>query len=232
MAKPRPKTGERRQVRQPLLIDLMPPDVHEAIKELRNDYNLVWAEIERLSALPYGKGWGSELGKYGFVDWDGLPARVLEKFPKRILSKRNLLRWFDIRESQNIEELDHDRRTALKFTRAYLKRGGIEGLDNAAINAASDQVFLMLRKVKGQQRENPAKYMLALADITQEARKNDIRQRVAETGEGRLKLSEDKWNAAKKKTEALAGEIESAVAEGRQPDLKDLAAKVREVYGA
>ena len=61
----RPRTGERRQINQPLKIDKLPPEIHEAVLTLRNRLGKTWEEIEALSAAPKDKG--------GFVDWENLP---------------------------------------------------------------------------------------------------------------------------------------------------------------
>src|SRR5580692_3351032 len=73
-----PRTGELRQRRRVLSIDLLPMGVLEAIKLLRLQSGLTWQEIERLSSQPHSPKWRDELGKHGFVNWDELPEAAVK----------------------------------------------------------------------------------------------------------------------------------------------------------
>ena len=145
MAKLRPKTGEPRTTHQPLSIDRLPPAVHEAIKRLRARYGMTWPEIERLSALPYNKEWDTELGKHGFIDWAALEPRVLAKFPEYHLPYVNLHRWYDLRVAQVMKEVDQQAQLSRDLAKIFAEQG-IEGLDDAAIRAASVVILPIDRK--------------------------------------------------------------------------------------
>jgi hypothetical protein len=182
MSKQRPKVGEARLKRQRLTIDALPPSVGEAIKALRADYPMTWPEIERLSALPYKEDWKARLGRAGFVDWDSLDAKVLELFPTRRLPASTLLRWYDLRYQQVRKEFLKISAQAEEVVKV-LAAGGIEHLDEAALKGASNVIFSML---ESQPPEKRAKYLLALAQVSQEARKNAVREDLAATEKQRV----------------------------------------------
>jgi hypothetical protein len=227
MAKHRPKVGEARLKRQRLTIDALPPSVGEAIKDLRADYPMTWPEIERLSALPYNKGWKGHLGSFGFVDWGSLDAEVLKLFPKRRLPASTLLRWYDLRYEQVREEFLKISAKAKEIVKV-LAAGGTEHLDEAALKGASNVIFAML---ESQPPERRAKYLLALTQATQEARKNTVREQLAATEQQRV----DEWT----KTSALQRErfqkdmekLSVKVGKGKQITVDDINRLRERVFG-
>ena len=142
-SKPLPRTGESRQRRRALSIDLLPMDVLEAIKLLRSQNGFTWREIERLSSLPYSPKWRAELGTHGFIDWDELPPAVVKAFPKLRLPHSNLHRWYDLQVEQKQKEAlvraEQSRVIAQAFAEA-----GIDKMDDAVMNALRDLVFGMM----------------------------------------------------------------------------------------
>lgn len=128
--KPRARTGERREVRQPLKIDKLPIEVREQVQKLRAQ-GKTWSEIEELSKQ--------------FVNWDGLPAAVLELFPGFHLPHSNLQRWYDLRIEQVGREMAAEAERARQFSAAIAKVGDVEQLGDAAVNALSDIVFSVMR---------------------------------------------------------------------------------------
>lgn len=143
MAKPRPKTGEKREVHQPLKIDLLPQSARDAILALR-DLGVPWPEIEARSAKPYSKDWHKDGG--GFVEWEALDLKVLERFPEMRLPSSSLHRWFDLRiaqvRTQVLAEGEHARQWAAVYAAKNLPDGNA-----AVINAMRDQVFMLMQQV-------------------------------------------------------------------------------------
>jgi hypothetical protein len=227
MSKQRPKVGEARLKRQRLTIDALPPSVGEAIKALRADYPMTWPEIERLSALPYKEDWKARLGRDGFVDWDSLDAKVLELFPTRRLPASTLLRWYDLRYEQVREEFLKVSAQAKEVVEV-LAAGGIEHLDEAALKGASNVIFAML---ESQAPEKRAKYLLALAQLAQEARKNTVREQLAATEQQRVdelvKTSELQRARLQKDMEKLSAKV----GKGKEITVDDINRLRERVFG-
>jgi hypothetical protein len=182
MAKPRPKTGEKRAVQQPLKIDKLPQEVRDAIQTLKNDHT--WEEIEELSGMRFNPKWQSQGG--GFVDWEKLPAKVAALFPNRRLPHSNLQRWYDIRVRQVMAETlarsAQARQLAASFAESIVKDG-----DAAVLNAARDQIMSILAEsTQPGLRFAATKQLIALAEQMQGRRANDIKQRKVAVDERRL----------------------------------------------
>jgi hypothetical protein len=225
VAKSRPKTGEPREVNQPLKIDRLPPVVHDAILALRNKGGKTWQEIEELSAEPYGKG------LLGFVDWENLPTSVLELFPEMRLPRTSLHRWYDIRihqvQQQVMESSEHARVLAEAFAKA-----NVEGDREAVTNAARDQLMAVLSEdgsSAGKMRA--AKALLALALVMQESRANDIKERKVATDEGKLKMLEKREELARKKLEAETERLSKKIQSGQPVTAEDLNEARKKTFG-
>jgi hypothetical protein len=231
-ASKRPRAREPRKTLLPLSIDLLPMEVLEAIKRLRSDHNLSWEEIERLSSLPYGEKWEARIGSAGFVNWDAMPRPVLEKFPDLHLPHSNLHRWYSLRVLQVRREVSERMQLARDFAKVFAD-AGIEKADEAVTNAVRDAVFVMLQESNDKKgRVVAAKALLVLRDVMNGVKANAIKERKVKVDEGRLELLERKLDMLQKKSSALAGQMEAAADKGKTPDLKALAAKVRQIYGA
>ena len=183
----RPRTGQRRQVNQPLKIDRLPLEVRNAIQTLKDGHT--FQEIEELSALPLDKG--------GFVNWDTLPIDVLELFPRLRLPHTNLHRWIDLRVRQVMAETmgrsAQARELAAAFAGSVLKGG-----DQAVLNAARDQFMSILAEdttPKG--RAFAAKGLIALSEQMQASRTNDIRERKVDVDVRKIKLLEAREQIAR-----------------------------------
>jgi hypothetical protein len=182
--KKKPRTGERRQVNQPLKIDKLPPLVHEALLSLRNGQGKTWKEIEALSAAPKGEG--------GFVDWESLPLPVLELFPQMRLPETSLHRWYDLRVSQVRRDVEQRSVVARQLAESFAK-SVVTGGNEAVTNAARDQLMSLLAEdITPKGRTNAAKGLIALAEILQAARANDIKERKVEVDARKMKLLEDR----------------------------------------
>ena len=229
-----PRTGQPRKTRQPFSIDVLPMDVLESIKRLRAQHGLSWQEIERLSSLPYNDAWEARanFGKYGFINWDELATRALEAFPGLRLPASNLHRWYDVTIVQKQAEIEVRAAHARELARSFAE-AGMEGADEAVENALRDLIFGMMQEQSSDEgRAIAAKYLLGLRDVMNGAKANAIKERKVATEERRVDLLEKKLNLVQKKSAVLAGELEQVAATGKPPDLKQLAAKVREIYGA
>ena len=219
----RPGTGDRRKTNQPLKIDRLPPKVHEAIVQLRNQFGKTWQEIENLSAEPVGEK------TKGFVDWENLPTSVLELFPDLRLPHSNLQRWYDLRVDQVQRDVMHTSTKAREITRAFAK-AGIVADDEAVINASRDTLMGILSEdgsVDG--RANVAKALIKLGDLMQKAKTNKIRERKVTVDEGTLqmKLDEIKRRAEKLIKAVEKGDPGTAV----QLTREELLGQIRGLYG-
>jgi hypothetical protein len=206
-----PKTGQKRVTRMPMAIDALPMEVHRDIERLRGRYGLAWAEIERLSSLPYDANWEKFLGRHGFINWAEVPAKVAQKFPGHRLPLTNLHRWYDVRIEQKQRELLERSEQARALAAAFAK-AGTKGLDEAVVNALRDVIFGMLGE-KGDEKNKAttAKYLLALGEVLQEVRKNAIRERVAVADEKRVEVlvkeSEQRRKKMERETESAARKL-------------------------
>jgi hypothetical protein len=199
MAKPRPKTGEPRQVRQPLKIDRLPVEVRDAIQVLRDD-GRTWTEIEELSGLPYSKDWRSKGA--GFVNWDVIAGAVKRLFPSRHLPKSNLQRWYDLRISQVVAETMARSAQARELAAAFAK-SVVDDADDAVLNAARDQLMSLLAEDSTPKaRERATRGLIALAEMMQERRLNDIKERKVAVDERRLVQLEKDAALKRRKMEA------------------------------
>lgn len=197
--KRRPKTGEKRSVRQPLKIDRLPVEVRDAIQFLKNVRGKTWIEIEELSSLAYQEKWREQGG--GFVNWDSLPTEVLELFPDLRLPHSNLHRWYDLRVSQVIAETVARSAQAREIATAFA-HSVVEGAGEAVLNAARDQIMSVLAEdatPKG--RMAAAAALIALAEMLQKARSNTIKERQVAVDERKLKTLEAREALTRKKLE-------------------------------
>ncbi|QNI34522.1 DUF3486 family protein [Alloacidobacterium dinghuense] len=201
----RPKTGERRRARQPLKIDRLPIEVRDKIQALRSK-GKTWQEIEELSALPVDKG--------GFVAWDALPTPVLELFPDLRLPHTNLHRWYDLRVEQVQAEVLNRAQQARKIAEAFAA-ADLENSNDAVMNAARDIIFGLMERADDGSRMYASKALLALAEVVQEARKNDIRERQVAVDERKLKALEAREELTRRKLEAETEKAAKKLSKGQ-----------------
>lgn len=221
MTKPRPRTGEKRAVQQPLKIDRLPREARDAILALR-DQGKTWPEIEELSALPKERG--------GFVDWESLPLNVLELFPSMRIGHSTLHRWFDLRVRQVMAETMARSAQARAIAQAFA-RSVVDGADEAVLNAARDQIMSVLAEDgSAEGRLKAAKALIALGFLVQTTRANEIKQRKVTVDEKALQM---KLDEVKRKTEKLLKTVEHG-AEGKPIEItrEQLLGELKELYGA
>jgi hypothetical protein len=187
MAKARPRTGEKRRSKLPLKIDKLiavQPTVREAILYLRNTVGRTWPEIEEQSARAFSEKWATDLG--GFVNWESLPTHVLEQFPEMRLPHSNLHRWYDLRVSQVVAEVQARSEQARELAASFAK-SVVKGGDEAVMNAARDQLMsLLAENTLEDKRVLAAKGLIALATAMQRSRTNSVRERLVAVEERRV----------------------------------------------
>jgi len=217
MTKARPKTREPRAVQQPLNIDRLPPSVHDAIALLRNVKGKSWAYIEELSSLSYAAKWDDpkNFGRRGFVDWDSLPTDVLELFPRLRIPHSTLHRWWDIRVAQVAREVAHRSEQARAIAESFIG-AGIDGEDDAVLNATRDAIFAMLQSEDSTSRGKVVTRLLQLAEVRQGKRANDIKERAVAVAEREIAKREQEWNL---KFERLRNDLDKTVKKARGKEM-------------
>jgi len=225
-----PRTGESRQRRRVLSIDLLPMDVLEAIKLLRSQSGFTWQEIERLSSLPYSPKWRAELGKHGFVDWDALPPAVVKAFPKLRLPHSNLHRWYDLQVEQKQKEAlvraEQSRVIAQAFAEA-----GIDKMDDAVMNALRDLVFGMMLQRGDEGRRLIVKNLMAMAKLMNRAKANAIKERLVTIEERKLVLINKAVELKRKQLEQETGRTAKKRNKGHVVTTEDINRIRERVFG-
>jgi hypothetical protein len=202
----RPRTGERRQVKQPLKIDRLPPEVRDQILWLRNRDGKTWEEIEAISAQPF-----DEKKNIGLVNWDALPAAVKKLFPEKRLAHSSLHRWYDLRVSQVRRDVEARSTIAREVAESFAK-SAVAGGNEAVTNAARDQLMSLLAEdLTPKGRTNVTRGLIALAEILQAARANDIKERKVSIDARKIKILEDRERQAR---ERLDRETQRAAKKG------------------
>jgi hypothetical protein len=197
MTKPRPKTGEKRVVRQPLKIDRLPQSAQDAIKQLY-DRGRTWVEIAEQSAKPYSSEWENDGG--GFIDWVLVDREALELFPGRRLAKSSLQRWFDLRVSQVRAQVLAESAKAREWAQAFAGNDLPES--NAAVmNAMRDQVFTLMQKVGPGDQAKFLDGLNVLSLTLSRLQRVDLQAKRVEVDTRKLKLLEDREKAARKRVD-------------------------------
>jgi hypothetical protein len=228
MTNPRPRTGDKRRAQQPLKIDRLPADVREAIQYLKNTRGKTWQEIEEQSALPYSQKWATDFG--GFVNWEALPLDVLELYPDMKLPHTNLHRWYDLRISQVQAEVQARSVQARVIAKAFAK-SVVTGGDSAVLNAARDQIMSILSEDASEKgRMSAAKALIVLAEVMQEARLNDIKERQVKVDERKIEIVEAREKIARQRLEDETQRAAAKVADG-QFNIDDINRIRSQVFG-
>jgi autonomous glycyl radical cofactor GrcA len=183
----RRKTGEKPAKNIPLKIDRLPQAMRDRILAERNMLGRSWEEIEQDS--PSWDEWKK-------ID-DG---DVLKLFPGKRLPHSNLHRWYDLRVAQVqrdvLAKAEQAREIAAVFAKAVVSKS-----DEAVLNAARDLIFSLLQRPDGKTQETAAKALLALGEIMQVARANDIKERKVAVDEKKLKALEAREELTRRKLE-------------------------------
>ena len=221
MPKPRPKTGEPRDTHQPLKIDRLPEEVHEAIIYLRNGRGLTWAQIEARSAKPYSAKWKDDNG--GFIPWDTYELGILELFPEIRLPRVTLHRWYDLRVQQARQEVLEEGDAAQKFVE-QLGELKIDGMNDAVMNAMVREVFGLIRDTSAGNRVGLISTLNNTSLVLSRIQRLQLQQQ-------RTQAEIAKSEADKARFEAEAGDPRAIYLQAAQDILKKLQTRknVREV---
>ncbi len=209
----RPRTGERRLRNRTLKIDRLPVEARDAIQHLKNSAGKTWAEIEELSALHYDANWRTKGG--GFVNWEALPDDVRELFPDSRLPLSNLHRWYDLRVSQVMAEVQRRSVQARELAAAFAK-SVVDKDDGAVLNAARDQLMSLLAEDSTPKaRIDATRGLIALAEMMQQQRANNIKERKVAVDERRLAQLEKDADVKRRKLEVETERVAKKVSTGQ-----------------
>jgi hypothetical protein len=226
--KARVRTGEKRKANQPFHIDRLPAAVQDAILYLKNMRGKTLEEIVGQSAEKFNEAWKSKGG--GFIDWEKLDAPVRKLFPKKRLVLSSLHRWIDVRYDQVRADIlmksEQARILAESFANSMLVNG-----NDAVVNAARDTIMNMLAdNSSAGNRQAASAGLIALAEVMQKARANDIRERKVSTEERKIKLLEEREAIQRQKLEREARELERKHSKG-ELKREDIAKLVEMTFG-
>lgn len=193
MTKSKPKTGEKRDVHQPLKIDLLPEDARQAILRLR-DQGYTWPEIEERSAKPYSAEWAKNTE--GFINWESFPLKLLEQFPKMRLPKTSLHRWFDLRIAQVRSQVLAEGEKARQWA-AALATKNLPEANAAVVNAMRDQVFALMQHVGPGDQAKFLDGLNVLGLTMSRLQRVELQAKRVDVDARRIKLLEDREQRAK-----------------------------------
>jgi hypothetical protein len=204
----RKKTGEKREVRQPLNIDKLPAEFHREIQKKRAN-GWTWTEIESDSQT-----W-KEL-------WNPVDEKIKALFPSLRLPKTNLQRWYDLRVEQVKAETMAQAERARAFAESFAKRD-MKDMPAAVTNAIGDLAFSLLEASDEKNRGKVLKVLNDYGWLLAQQRKLDLDTRKVEAAEQELKL---KIEQIAKKVTVLKESVEK-----KKLDPAQLGKKLDEIYG-
>jgi hypothetical protein len=206
--KPRPRTGEKRQVHQPLKVDRLPSEVHEVICLLRARF-APWLEIEKRSAQ--------------FVPWAKLPTDVLKLFPGKRIPHSNLQRWYDLRvaqvEREIAEKAEASRKIAAQFAGKEFKQ-----LPEAIRHALADNVFELTQLADQGDGAKFREALLGMGQLIVKFQRNAIAQDKVDVEKGRLEQEGTKLDLLRQKLLGLKNRS------GKKLSGKELQQSIDELY--
>jgi hypothetical protein len=214
MSKTRPKTGERREVRQPLKIDKLPLKMRDRIERERQA-GRTWTEIEESSP-----SWAKE--------WGEVPQDVQALFPGKRLPHSNLARWYDIRVEQVNQEMANEAERARQFSGAIAKLGDVEKLGDAAVLALSDVVFSVMR-ARG--RDEYAKACEALGYLSAKLTDAKSKKVRADAESKRIAILEGEIERKKKQLDKATNEAANKLGKGKAVTLDQINSIRERVFG-
>ncbi|MCU1308242.1 MAG: hypothetical protein JWN45_2937 [Acidobacteriaceae bacterium] len=206
MSQSRPKTGDKRQVRQPLHIDKLPVEVRDEIQKLKAE-GYTWSEIEERSAK--------------FVKWEELPTRVLELFPQMHIPRSNLQRWYDLRIEQVREESMARAEVAREHAAAMSGRE-FKKLPEAIRSLLGDLLFSLTERQDEKSQAVTMKMATELGWLMQEYRLNDIKQQKVELESKRVTLAERQLEMKKSVVDKVTNEAAKKLGKGKGITVDDI----------
>lgn len=196
----RPRTGEKRRVRQPLRIDGLSQEVRETI----------------LKARTSGKTWEET-------------AEEATKIAGEPLAVTTVHRWYDLRVEQVQKEVMAQSARARAFAEK-LARSEFRNISEAAINVLSSEAFTLAQSANPEERLKAGMILVQLAarikrgELETERLELD-RKKFAEIDKERLELDKQKLEATRSKVQALKQDVEK-----KKLSAAELAAKLDEIY--
>lgn len=209
--KPRPKTGEPREVKQPLKIDKLPQEMRDRILQLRAQEGLTWKEIEERSP--------------SFPEWKAALPATCELFPGRRLPHSNLHRWYDLRVEQINQQVMEETARAREIAAAFAARP-FKDLPDAVLNALRDQVFTMIQSVNAKDQARFAGALEDLGYLVAQFQKNKIAEMKVQMEEKRVSIAQQELELMKRKIGALKEDVEK-----KKFTPQELQQKLDELYG-
>jgi hypothetical protein len=198
---------KKRTADQPFSIDRLPQETRDEILRLKNDEGRTFEEIEEMSAT--------------FVKWDALPTPTLELFPNLRVPKSNIQRWYQKRWKQAIKETLVESRATEKVVQKFAALG-IDGTNDAVMNAMRDQVFAIMRKAGKQDRKDLiagfTELSLALARLQRVALQ---KQRLG-IDEKRLQQLQADLDMKQRKFDKATNEAADKLGKGKELTLDDI----------
>lgn len=207
MGKSRPKTGERRQIRQPLKIDKLPVEMRDRIQAERAA-GRTWEEIEEMSPE--------------FAEWDKVPDAAKKLFPDGFLPHTTLARWWDLRVDQVRREVMKQAEAAKGLAVAFAGRS-MEQTPEAVMNAYRDLIFSVLEQSDAKSKSKVIKNLADLGWLVNDSRKVEIKERAQKTAERALELRVEQMTA---KVVTLKKDVEK-----KKLTPGELKKKLDEIYG-
>ena len=199
----RPRTGEPRQVRQPLKIDRLPLELRDRVM-LERAMGRTWDEIEQASPE--------------FTEWAKAEPDAVKLFPGKRLPHSNLQRWYDLRVEQVRKEAlakaGRAREIAVEFSRR-----GFKDLPEAVKAALGDQIFALMESGAAGDEKQFRKELILLGRLLNQNRRLDIAQEKVDVDKQKLSLVTAKVKGLKRDTEK------------KQLNPAELQKRLDEIYG-
>lgn len=208
--KPRPKVGEKRQVRQPLKIDKLPAAMQERIIMARGRFTS-FDQIEAESPT--------------WPEWKDAPTEVARLFPGKRIPATNLWRWYDVRVEQVRKEVLAQAEAARQLAETF-KGQELSEWQSAALNALRDQTFTLLQSVDPRNRGEALKALQKLGEIIAELEKSKVRREAVELDKQKIEIARDKLDLMKSKILGLKKDVKK---KELSPD--QLQQRLDEIYG-
>lgn len=207
MTKARPKTGDKRQTRQPLKIDRLPLEFRDEIRRMRTEDGMSWQEIEEISP------------KLKF--WEIVQDEVKQIFPGLKLPHSNLQRWYDLRIEQVLKETLAEGERARAIADAFSKRS-FDDLDEAVKNALAEQVFMIMRAAGEKDEKSFRSQLLKLGLLLTEMKKAEAKKRQADIESKRVALLEEEAERKRKQFEKATNDAAKKITKGESLTIEDI----------
>jgi hypothetical protein len=207
----RPKTGEKRKVRQPLKMDRLPAELMDRVLQERAA-GRTWMEIEDMSPR--------------FDEWKKADSKVIAKFPEMKLPHTTLLRWHDLRVEQVKREALADQVRAREIAGMFAGRD-FKDLPEAVRNALGDKVFALMQSADDKTQAKTLKGLLELGWLLAQQQKLKLQERKQQTDERALQM---KIEAMRAKVASLKKDVDGG-GKKKQMSPDELKKRVDEIYG-